>query len=253
MSTYLEFIFLFIIAIIGGVLNKTISGAWFIVFPSLIYNGIQPVIGNSTTAMILWSEQIATSEINKRNHEISKKNIQFMVFISAIGGFIGAFLLATLSQEIFKKIAPYLLLFSWFLFAFYHQILIYINSLFEDKKNFKYSHWQLIPLFLLGIYGGYFGAALGMLIFALYSFYGVKNKTNLEALIILILLVNNGIAILVYVWSGLIYWPYATIMIVGCIIGGNLGKKFEPKINLTVVKKILSVIGAIVTLYFLNL
>ncbi|RKR05077.1 hypothetical protein C8C83_4406 [Flavobacterium sp. 90] len=251
MDAYSELFFLFLMALIGGAANVTIGGGWFIIFPSLIFRGIQPVTGTATTTIILLSGFLVSSKSGKKTREISNRHFSYMVLACTIGGVTGAFLLIAFSHTVFETVAPYLLLCSWILFTFFNRIQSYFSSEFAVRKEFKYSHEKLIPIFLLGIYGGYFGAGMGIIIFILYSFYGIKNNETLERLALFLVGANNGIAILIFICSGLIYWPFALVMMAGSILGGYLGNIFKEKINITMVKKNAIVIGATVTLYFL--
>ena len=251
MNTYLELFFLFLMAIIGGGVNATIGGGWFVFFPSLIFRGIQPVTGTATTTIILLSGFLVSSKPIKKTREISKRHFNYMVLACTIGGMTGAFLLIAFSHKVFESIAPYLLLCSWILFTFFNRIQHYFNLEFATRKEFKYSHTKLVPIFLLGIYGGYFGAGMGMIIFILYSFYGIKSNDTLERLALFLVGASNGIAILIFICSGLIFWPFALVMITGAILGGYLGNACKEKINISRVKKNAIVIGATVTLYFL--
>ena len=92
---------------------------------------------------------------------------------------------------------------------------------------------------------------MGMIIFILYSFYGIKSNDTLERLALFLVGASNGIAILIFICSGLIFWPFALVMITGAILGGYLGNACKEKINIARVKKNAIVIGATVTLYFL--
>lgn len=238
-------------AVLGGAVNVAIGGGWFIVFPSLIFRGIQPVTGTATTTIILWSGFLISSKPVKKTAEICQSHFNYMVAACTAGGVTGAVLLIAFSHKVFETIAPYLLLCSWILFTFYNRILTYFDSGAAVRKEFNYSHIKLMPLFLLGIYGGYFGAGMGMIIFILYRFYGIKNNDTLERLALVLVGANNAIAILIFICSGLIFWPFALVMIAGSILGGYLGNGLKEKINIIAIKKNAVVIGATVTLYFL--
>jgi uncharacterized membrane protein YfcA len=253
MSTSLELFFLFIIALSGGVLSTTIGGGWFIVFPGLIYRGIQPVISSATTMLALWSGHVAVSNPIGKIRQISIKNFRYMLLVCTLGGILGAFLLVVFPHKIFEHIGPFLLLASFVLFVFYDYALHLVSSKVAKDKEFEYSHSMLIPLFLLGIYGAYFGAGMGMIIFIMFRFYGIKNDSVLEKLATVLVAANNGIALLIFIGSGLIFWTFALVMIAGSIIGGYLGIISGKKINTAAVKKVMIGIAAIITLYFLNL
>lgn len=251
MSTSLELLFLFIMAVLGGAVNVTIGGGWFIIFPSLIYRGIQPVTGTATTTLILWSGFLASSKAVKKTDEISRQNFLYMLTACILGGIAGAVLLIAFSHTVFETIAPCLLLCSWILFTFYNKITDYVYSNFTIKKQFAYSHTKLIVVFILGIYGGYFGAGMGMIIFVLFRFYGIRNDRTLERLALFLVSANNGTAILIFIFSGLILWPFAIVMTAGSILGGFLGNAVKEKVNIIKLKKNAVVAGAAVTLYFL--
>lgn len=247
----LDFVLLFISGMAGGALNATIGGGWFIVFPSLIYHGRQPVSGNAMTTTTLWSGHLSGMASEKNSVVISKKNKKFLCIISLAGGISGAVLLLVFSHQTFEHIGPYLLLCSWLMFTFNTTILSYFDS--KRKKNFEYSHDKLIPFFLLNVYGSYFGAGVGMMFIALLRYYGLKNDNQLNALKDFMVAFNNGIAVLIFIYSGLIYWPFAVALIAGSVIGGYYGVKLSGRINMKALKRVMIVIGALVTLYFLNI
>ncbi|WP_289660067.1 sulfite exporter TauE/SafE family protein [Flavobacterium panacagri] len=251
MNLYTELFFLFLMAVIGGAVNVSIGGGWFIIFPSLIFRGIQPVTGTATTTIILWSGFLASAKPTKKTAEISNKHFRYMLFACTVGGLTGAFLLIAFSHKVFETIAPFLLLCSWILFTFYNRIQEYFDKNFAVQKEFNYSNYKLLALFILGVYGGYFGAGMGMIIFLLYRFYGIKNNDTLERLALVLVGANNGIAILIFVLSGLIFWPFALVMIAGSILGGFIGNACKGKVNILLIKRNAVIIGATVTLYFL--
>ena len=253
MSTSLELLFLFVVALSGGVLGTTVGGGWFIVFPGLIFRGIPPVFSSATTMFALWSEHIAVSDPIKKTREISVFKFIYMLLACSLGGVLGAFLVVSFPHRIFEHIGPFLLLGSFILFVGYNSILRYVSSLMNTEKEFKYSHSKLIALFLLGIYGGYFGAGMGMIIFIIYRFYGIKEEETLDKLATVLVTANNGIALIIFVCSGLVFWPFALVLILGSVLGGYLGIWLAKKIDTAPIRKIMIGISAIITLYFLNL
>ena len=248
---YSDFILLFIAGLAGGALNATIGGGWFIVFPSLIYLGKQPVSSNATTTTTLWSGHLASMASEQNPVPLDKNIKRYFGIISLAGGAAGAFLLIIFSHQTFEFIGPYLLLCSWLMFTFNKTILSYFDS--KKDKAFEYSHRKLISLFILNVYGSYFGAGVGMMFIALLRYYGMKNDRQLNGFKDLMVALNNGIAVLIFIYSGLIEWQFALVLIAGSLIGGYYGVKISHKINMKVVKGVMIVIGGIVTLYFLNI
>lgn len=248
---YSDFILLFISGLAGGALNATIGGGWFIVFPSLIYYGRQPVSGNAITTATLWSGHLASMKIEQGRIPLDKNTPIYFCIISLVGGLAGACLLVIFSHQTFELIGPYLLLCSWLMFTFNNTIMSYFDS--KEDKAFEYSHSKLISLFLLNVYGSYFGAGVGMMFTALLRYYGLNNDRQINGLKDMMVAVNNGIAVLIFICSGLIQWQFALVLITGSVIGGFCGAKISNNISMKVMKKVMIVTAALVTLYFLNI
>lgn len=253
MSTIPELFFLFLVALAGGFSNTIVGGGWFIVFPGLIYRGVSPVFANATTMLTLWSGHIYTSNSISNETRIQLPNLKYLILSCASGGFLGAILVAIMPHSLFEHVGPFLLLGSFLLFAFYEQILGLVVSRIAVGKEFKYSHAMLVPLFFLGVYGGYFGAGTGMVFFMLYRSYGITDTMLLERIASILVSVNAGIALIVFICSGLISWPFVPVLVAGSVLGGYVGILARKRINTTIIKGIMITIGAIVTLYFLNL
>ncbi|MHC0443437.1 sulfite exporter TauE/SafE family protein [Flavobacterium sp. 3-210] len=248
---YADFILLFISGMAGGALNATVGGGWFIVFPSIISQGRQPVSANAMTTATLWSGHITSMKSEGNTSVITKQNKKFLWIISLTGGISGAFLLVIFSHQTFEDIGPYLLLCSWIMFTFNKPIVSYLES--KEKRAFEYSRGKLIPLFLLQVYGSYFGAGVGMMFIALIRYYGLKHDKEVSALKDLMVLVNNGIALFIYMYCGLIHWPFAIALISGSTIGGYYGAALSQRVNMIVVKRVMIIVGALVTLHILGI
>lgn len=91
-----------------------------------------------------------------------------------------------------------------------------------------------------------------MMFIALLRYYGLKDDRQLNGLKDLMVAGNNGIAVLIFIYSGLIHWSFAIVLITGSVIGGYYGVKLANKVNMQVIKRVMIVIGALITLYFLN-
>jgi len=253
MDNFPELVFLFIVALVGSFSNTIVGGGWFIIFPGLIYRGIPPVLSNATTMLSLWAGHLQGANAADNSSGMYPRNLKYLILSCGSGGLIGALLVVVMPHRVFEHIGPLLLLGSFVLFVCYRQILNYVVSGISTSKKYNYSHSMLIPLFFLGIYGGYFGAGMGMIIFILYRSYGIKDTVLLERLAWLLVTVNTGVALIVYTISGLIFWPFVVALIAGSILGARLGALVETKVNRAVIKKIMVAIGAIVTLYFVSL
>lgn len=253
MSNVMELIFLFLAAFAGGFSNTAIGGGWFIVFPGLIFRGMQPVVSNATTMLTLWAGHVFNSLPVGHQAMSYPRHFKFMIVSCALGGVFGASLVVLMPYTVFEHVGPFLLLGSFVLFSCYKQLLGFVISKTPIAKEFEYSHAMLIPLFFLGVYGGYFGAGLGMIVFIAYRFYGISDNSLLERIASALVSVNAVMALIVFIYSDLIYWPFIPALVAGSVLGGYLGVLSRRKVNPTALKGAMTGIGALVTLYFLNL
>lgn len=250
MEQYTLEILLFSAAVAGSVLNAVAGGGGFIAFPSLVFAGSSPVSANAISTVALWPGNIASAKAFQNDIKASRRTLIYLLFISGLGGFLGAMLLILASSKTFEFLVPYFLLFSWLLFSFSSKILEYFKSKKQTQESFVYDHKKFAALLILGIYGGYFGAGLGMMVLTVFTFYGMKNLNEMNGLKVLMVAVNNGVAALTLLFSGFIDWHFTLVMIAGAIIGGYYGASLTRKINQDILKKIIIIIGGLITLYF---
>ncbi|MBS7232616.1 sulfite exporter TauE/SafE family protein [Flavobacterium psychroterrae] len=250
MEQYATEILLFLAAIAGSVLNAVAGGGGFIAFPSLVFAGAAPVNANAISTVALWPGNMASAKAFEKDIKASRRSLVYLLSISGLGGFLGAMLLIVASSKTFEFLVPYFLLFSWLLFSFSTKILEYFKSKTQAENSFIYDHKKFTALLALSIYGGYFGAGMGMMVLTVFTFYGMKNLNEMNGLKVLMVAVNNGIAAFTLLFSGFIDWYFTIVMIAGALIGGYYGAAVTRKVNQDVLKKIIIIIGGVITLYF---
>src|SRR5437588_3994827 len=119
LMTLLQFLILFIAAILGGTLNSVAGGGSFITFPALIFAGVLPINANATSTVALWPGSVAS--VGAYRKELAKQNriiLLVLAVTSLIGGILGALLLLRTPQTTFVRLIPYLLLVATLLFTF---------------------------------------------------------------------------------------------------------------------------------------
>lgn len=245
-----QYFLLFASAIVGGALNAFAGGGGFIVFPSLVLNGVSSLKSNAMTCVSLWPGNVVSAKAFQNDIRIKRKDLIFLLVISGAGGLCGAVLMIMTNQEVFKALVPYFHLVAWGTFTFSKSILNYFQKNFQAEQHFEYSHRKFLPLFLLNVYGGYFNAGIGIMILTLFTLYGMKNLNEMNGLKVLMVSVNNGIAAICFVFSGLIDWKLSLILIFGAVLGGYYGAVYSRKINQEIVRKAIIVIGGLMAVYF---
>lgn len=243
-------IILFIASIIGSSLNAVAGGGGFITYPSLIFCNVPILNANGISTVALWPGNITSAIAYRKDIELSVNFILYFIISMSFGGFVGAYLFLHTSSKLFGSFVPFFLLFSWLLFVFSHRLRVYFISYLKDLHATKPNFLQIIFMFFIGIYGGYFGAGLGIIILTALSLFGLKRINEMNGIKVILVSFNNGIAALTYIISGIVIWQYTLVMIFGALIGGFYGAKLTRKINPQIVHNFVIIIGAIITLIF---
>ncbi|MDR7369990.1 sulfite exporter TauE/SafE family protein [Flavobacterium aquidurense] len=249
METY-KYILLFLSAIAGGALNAFAGGGGFIVFPSLVLNGISSIRANSMTCVSLWLGNIVSAKAFQKDIRISATDLKYLLMISGLGGLCGAILMIFTNPEVFKALVPYFHLVSWGTFAFSKSILKYFQKGAKENQHFVYTHSKILPIFLINLYGGYFNAGIGIIILSFFTLYGMKNLNEMNGLKVVMVSVNNGIAAVCFIFSGLVDWDITLVLIVGALAGGYYGALFSRNINQEVARKGIILVGGVMAIYF---
>ncbi|MBO0936988.1 sulfite exporter TauE/SafE family protein [Fibrella sp. HMF5335] len=236
---------LFLAALLGGGLNAIAGGGTFLTFPSLTFAGVPLLQANATSTVALWPGSVSSAIALRHDWATYKNRLVVWLLISLLGGLAGALLLLRLSPDALGRIFPYLLLSATLLFAF--------RSRLEKRAAAPkpVAGWvQGIVLFIVAVYGGFFGGGIGILFMAAFSLLGMRDIHHANALKTLLVSVINGISIVTFIISGVVVWPLALIMVGGSIIGGYLGARFARRIPAAALRIAVITIGLGLTVYF---
>jgi uncharacterized protein len=239
-----EIVGLTVAALAAGAINAVAGGGTLITFPTLLLFGTPPIVANATSTLALVIGT-AGSTYGYRNHLPAVKSwLWRFAPASVVGGLIGSVWLTHTSNETFKKLVPFLILFATLVFlaqGFFRRIAgAEIRAAAEGRR-----HVWLAILFqvAISIYGGYFGAGIGILMLASLGFIGLTNIHEMNTVKTVLSTLINLVAALWFVWAGLIDWPKAGIMTVGALAGYFLGSHFSQRIPQTQVRYIITAVG----------
>ena len=249
-----EIIALFLAAAAAGVINAVAGGGTLVTFPVLLLFGTPPVIANATSTLALFIGT-AGSIFGYRRHlsEVQPWLRRFLP-VSLLGGLIGSVLLTRTSNDLFAKLVPFLILFATIIFlaqgAF--RRLAGLGDQPDGTIHHQSVAGAVVFQFFVAIYGGYFGAGIGILMLATFGFIGLSNIYQMNALKTTIGSLLNLVATAWFISAGLIQWPKAFIMTLGALCGYYLGAHFTQKIPPRAVRGLITGIGftiAAVTFY----
>ncbi|MBI1842912.1 MAG: sulfite exporter TauE/SafE family protein [Verrucomicrobia bacterium] len=240
-----EMVGLFAAALAAGAINAVAGGGTLITFPTLLYFGTPPLVANATSTLGLLIGT-AGSVFGFRSHLGAVKPwLLQLTPVSLAGGLLGSALLTRTTDRVFSKLIPFLILFATLLFLMQGMVARWIRS--GNQQDAQASARSrcicLIAQFLLSIYGGYFGAGIGILMLASFAFLGLRNIHEMNTLKTVLGSLLNLVAAVWFVAAGLIHWPKAAALMLGGVTGYYLGSHYSQKIPQIWVRRIVTAVG----------
>ena len=243
-------IFLFIAALLGGALNAVAGGGSFIAFPALLFSGVPPVPANATNTVALWTGLVFSGGAFRRHLNVRPRILVSLLAVSLAGGVVGALLLLRTPAQTFMRVLPWLMLSATLLFVFGRRLLqASVVSEAHDPTGRAVALASFFQL-LVAIYGGYFGGGMGIVILAMLTAFGMADIHAMNALKTVLSSATNGIAVIVFVASHAVYWPQASVMILGAALGGYFGAHYSLRLPQNYVRWFVIAIGSSMTIYF---
>lgn len=243
-----DLLLIFTAALLAGALNAIAGGGSFFSFPALLVAGVPPIVANATNTLALWPGTLASIGAYRRELRGQQRDIWLLSGLSLLGGLLGAILLLYTDERRFTALIPYLLLFATLVFTFSPQITHLAQRMFGEGDG---QRWLVIAIYIaIAIYGGFFGAGLGILTLAALALLGHDNIHRMNALKTLQGALVNGIAVATFVTTGLIAWLPALIMTIGAIAGGYGGAAIARRIDARRVRIAVVVISIGLTVWF---
>ncbi|HEV3158337.1 MAG TPA: sulfite exporter TauE/SafE family protein [Candidatus Baltobacteraceae bacterium] len=234
-------------ALIAATINAGAGGGSFITFPALLAVGVPPVSANATNNLGIWLGNITSVGGLRGDLDVPRPMLIKLLVTSVIGSLIGAYLLLRTKNETFVALLPFLLLGATVIYILGPRITRATHTLKFTKPA---SPQALIAQLIINIYGGFFGAAQGILLLALFSIMGLNDARKANALKNFVGMTVNGIACIPYVLAHLIDWPTGIAMSVGSLSGGLLGAHIVKRLPSSALRGVVIVVASSMTLYF---
>lgn len=250
----LDLIFAFLAAIAAGIINAIAGGGTLVTFPVLTAIGISPVAANVTNTVALCSGLLSGTYAQRKDFQAQKKRLWKILPVGIAGGIAGGLILLNTSEKSFNALIPYLILMATILLAIQVPVKNWIAARIEKHVHQKHSSlFMYVLIFLAAIYGGYFGAGLGIILMAVLGLVIDDSLTSLNVLKQAISFCINVAAAIYFAFSGEVIWMVALVMTAGAITGGLIGGKLAGKLKPEILRWIVVFIGLIVaTIYFLR-
>ena len=228
-------------------INAVAGGGTLLTFPTLLAFGTSPVTANATSTLALVIGTSGGMFGNRQHIKPIRPWLKRFLPVSLLGGLIGSALLTHTGNQIFAQLIPFLILFATLLFLAQGLLRRFAGSHLEAKANPVHIGGAIFFQFLVAIYGGYFGAGIGILMLATLGFVGMHNIYEMNTLKTVLGSLINLVAAVWFIGAGLIDWPRAAVMTVGAVTGYYLGSHYSQRISQAGVRRIITAIGFIIS------
>lgn len=219
------------------------GGGTLLSFPMLIWLGVPSVAANATSTVALWPGSLGSIWGYRRELRGADPHVYTLVVPSLVGGIVGAVLLHRTPTAVFDRLVPILILFATCLFMVQEPIQRRFNLAPSRDETSHWLSWAMLYQLLVGLYGGYFGAGIGILMLAALSIMGHTDIHQMNALKNLLALCMNGVAALYFMFSGLVVGQDALVMAAGAIVGGAGGAGLARRLGQPTVRRLVVFVG----------
>lgn len=252
----MEFIDIVIIAtaaLAAGAVNSIAGGGTFFSFPALLAIGVPPVVANASNSVSLWPGSLAGAWAFRRELARFSRSLPMLSLVAFVGGIGGGLLLLATSNAAFSRLIPWLLLVATVLFAFSGQISAVVRKIRPERADIDARHigpagyaFQLV----VSIYGGFFGAGMGILMIAALAIQGFEDMHEINALKNWLSAVIYSVAVATFAIAGAVSWPHTLIMLITATLGGYLGASLARRLPAVWIRRFVIVTGAALTIHY---
>lgn len=235
--------------ILGGMANAMAGGASLFTFPAMLATGLPAITANASNAFSLLPANSLAAFLDREKLPQPDKNFALTGVVSLVGGVIGAFLLLTTPAKLFSDIVPALIGLATAMFIFSKAIR---NGMARLIEGHEHPRLRAALVFVSGIYGGYFGAGLGVVLMAVLSATAAWELRTTNAFKNVLGFLANLSANMIFVWQGVISWPETLTMMVGTAIGGFAGAKLVKVLPAAWVRNAISAAGVVMTVIYVK-
>jgi uncharacterized membrane protein YfcA len=229
-------------AFAAGAMNSVAGGGSFLSFPALLFAGVPAISANATNNAAMWVGTIGSARGYREEVAEHRGLLLPVILASVAGSLIGACLLLVTPQTLFERLIPWLLLFATLVFA--------ASPLLRRRSDAPPRHapWQIAAQFAVAIYGGYFGAGMGILMLAVLAFSGLPNLNAQNAVKNVLSVSINGVALVPFVIARIVDWRFAIPMAAIALLGGYLGARFFRRVPQPLSRALVIAIGCAMTI-----
>jgi uncharacterized protein len=233
----------------AGAINVVVGSGTLVTFPTLLAVGYSPLVANVSNTVGLVPGSLSGIHAYRRELAGQGRRTAFLGIFTCAGAVIGALLLLTLPETSFRRVVPYLILLACALVAFQPLLKKWLHPQGPPARRFGHRGQILyVAVLATGIYGGYFGAAQGVILMGVLPVFISEQLQRLNAVKNVLAMLANLVAGVIFAFSGHVSWEAAAILASGAIVGGQVGGRLGRRLPEPVLRATVVVVGTIVAL-----
>lgn len=235
----------------AGVMNAIAGGGSFVTFPAMVFAGLPPIVANASSTVALFPGTIASTFAYRHNLQgVGGYRLSWLAPLSFAAGVAGAVLLLATPAHLFDVVIPFLLLLATLTFAMGDRAGKALRRVVRIGP-------RALPImqFVISVYGGYFGGAVGLMMMASWSLLTANDdlKSMAPARMLLVSSANSG-AVLCFIVADAVRWPETLAMLAASVVGGYCGARMTLVLPPHIVRRFVVAVTACVTVgFFLRL
>ena len=248
-----EAVAILLAGVAAGTINTVVGSGTLITFPTLLAFGIPPVTANVSNTIGLVPGSISGAIGYRRELVGQRSRVLRLSVASLVGGLTGAVLLLVLPDDAFAAIVPVLILLGCVLVVLQPRISAWVAARHDAAGGLPHhGAWWVWPgVLLTGVYGGYFGAAQGVLLMAVLGIGVDESLQRLNAVKIVLAAIVNGVAGLVFIAVAEVDWRVVALIAVGSVVGAQVGATVGRRLPGGVLRVVIVVVGVVALVSFL--
>jgi uncharacterized membrane protein YfcA len=238
-------------AIGAGFVNAVAGGGTLISFPTMTALGVPSVAANATNTVALCPGYAGGAIAQRADLHGVGPSLHRQLVVSAVGGLVGSVLLVLSSEGLFRSVVPFLVLSASVLLAVQVRLRAWLFGGDHARKTRPMA--ELAAIAAASIYGGYFGAGLGIMLLAVIGLFNDYPLSRVNATKQLLSIVVNLCAAAFLVVSGKVEWTLVAVMAPGALVGGSLGGQWASRLPADRLRTLVVAYGVVVAVvYFLR-
>lgn len=239
-------------------MNALAGGGTLLTFPALVAALGSGVLANGTSTVALAPASFSSAWAYRQDLAKEWRWLKLLIGPSIVGGILGTWMVTSTSEKYFDALVPWLIFGASLLFAL-QPLLTKKKSLVPVEKSQPVPHspGKLIAVtlfqFLVAVYGGYFGAGIGILMLSALGLIGLSNMHEMNAIKTVLAGCINCMSVVVFAIKGKVHWPLAGLMMISSIAGGYLAASYGRRLKPIYIRWFVITMGFILSVYFFYL